>query len=49
MKHPWSVRLYDSKQMRFVKASEERKIVRQFRADVAQTQPAIGHAAIVGI
>lgn len=49
LKHPWSVRLYDSKQMRFVKASEERKIVRQFRADVAQTQPAIRPAAIVSI
>jgi hypothetical protein len=34
-----------SKQMRFVKAAEERKILRQIRADVAQPQPAITRAA----
>ena len=48
LKHPWSVRLYDSKQMRFVKAAEERKIVRQIRADVAQIQPAIVRAVMAG-
>ncbi len=46
LKHPWSVRLYDSKQMRFAKAAEERKIVRQIRAEVDQTRPAMRHAAI---
>ena len=49
LKHPLSVRLYDSKQMRFVKAAEERKIVRQIRADVAQTQPAIERAVMAGL
>ena len=36
-KHPWSVRLYDPKQMKFVKVAEERKILRQIH-------PGVGHA-----
>jgi hypothetical protein len=49
LKHPWSVRLYDSKQMRFVKAAEERKILRQIEANISQAQKAMRHAAIVGL
>ena len=48
-KHSWSVRLYDSKQMRLVKAAEKRRIVRLVWADFAQSQQAMRHAAIVGL
>ena len=49
MKHPWSVRLYDPKQMRFVKAAEERKIQRQIQAGADQVHQANVHAVIAGI
>ena len=49
LKHPWSVRLYDSGKMRFVKVAEERKILRRIQADVDQAQRAIAHAAMVGL
>jgi hypothetical protein len=46
MKHPWSVRLYDFKKMRFVKVAEERKILRQIRAKIAQPPNALAHTVI---
>jgi hypothetical protein len=35
-KHPWSVRLYDLKNMRFVTAAEEGQVLRQIQASIAQ-------------
>jgi hypothetical protein len=49
MKHPWSVRLYDPQQMRFVKVAEERKILRQLHAVDSQAQQAKGHALLFGL
>ena len=49
LKHPWSVRLYDSKQMRFVKAAEERKIVRQIQASFDQAHQTNAHAIMAGL
>jgi hypothetical protein len=41
LKHPWSVRLYDSKKMKFMKAAEERAIVRQMQASADQARHAV--------
>ena len=49
MKHPWSVRLYDPKQMRFVKAAEERKIQRHLQAGADQAHHTNVHAAMAGL
>ena len=49
LKHPWSVRLYDPKMMRFVKGAEERRVLRQIRANVGQAQQAIVHAAMADL
>ena len=49
MKHPWSVRLYDPKQMRFMKAAEERTIQRQIQADADQAHHTNVHAAMAGL
>jgi hypothetical protein len=49
MKHPWSVRLYDPKQMRFVNAAEEREIVRQIQAGFDQSQLTKTHGLMVGL
>ena len=49
LKHPWSVRLYDPKNMRFVKAAEERKIVLHIQAGVDQAQLTNVHAVIAGL
>ena len=46
LKHPWSVRLYDPKNMRFVKATEERKIVRQIEASFDQGHQTNEHATM---
>jgi hypothetical protein len=43
-KHPWSVRLYDPINMRIVKASEERKIMRQIQASFDQAHQTNKHA-----
>jgi hypothetical protein len=39
LKHPWSVRLYDQGNMKFVSAGEEREINRQIQA---ATYPQLG-------
>jgi hypothetical protein len=44
-----AVRLYDSKQMRFVKAAEERKIVRQIQASFDQAHQTNVHAIMAGL
>jgi hypothetical protein len=49
LKHPWSVRLYDTKNMRIVKAAEERKIVRQIQASFDQARPIDLHAVMAGL
>ena len=49
LKHPWSVRLYDPKQMRFVNAAEEREIVRQIQAGFDQSQLTKTHGLMVGL
>jgi hypothetical protein len=49
LKHPWSVRLYDPKMMRFVKSAEERRVVRQIRASVGHSQEAMAHAGIADL
>ena len=48
-KHPWSVRLYDPKNMRFVKVAEERRILRKIQAGVGQAQQTKVHAVMVGL
>ena len=49
LKHPWSVRLYDPDHMRFVKSAEERRIVRQIRAEFDQGQLTKTHGLLVGL
>jgi hypothetical protein len=49
MKHPWSVRLYDPQQMRFMKVAEERKLLRQIHAGVSQTRQEKAHASLFGL
>jgi hypothetical protein len=49
LKHPWSVRLYDSEKMRFVKVAEERRILRQIQASAGQAQQAVEHALMAGL
>ena len=49
LKHPWSVRLYDAKNMRIVKAAEERKIVRQIQVSFDQAPQTNAHAVIAGL
>jgi hypothetical protein len=49
LKHPWSVRLYDPRKMKFVKASEERKFQRQIQANVDQAHQTNVHAVMVGV
>lgn len=49
LKHPWSVRLYDPKNMRFVKAAEERIIVRQIQASFDQAHQTNVHALMAGL
>lgn len=49
LKHPWSVRLYDLKNMRIVKAAEERKIVRQIQASFDQAHQTNVHAIMAGL
>jgi hypothetical protein len=49
LKHPWSVRLYDPKNMRIVKAAEERKIVRQIQASFDQADQTNVHAIMAGL
>lgn len=49
LKHPWSVRLYDPKQMKFVKVAEERKILRQIQAGIDDARQTKVHAVIVGL
>lgn len=49
LKHPWSVRLYDPKQMRFVNAAEEREIVRQIQAGFDQGHQTNAHAVTAGL
>jgi len=49
LKHPWSVRLYDPKTMRFVKGAEERRVLRQIRANVGQAQQAIVQAEMADL
>ena len=44
-----AVRLYDPKNMRFVKAAEERKIVLQIQAGVDQAQLTKAHGLMVGL
>ena len=46
LKHPWSVRLYDPKNMRFVKAAEERRIVRQIQAFFDHADQTNAHAVM---
>jgi hypothetical protein len=48
-KHPWSVRLYDPKNMKFVKPAEERKFQRQIQSDVDQARQTNVHAVMAGI
>jgi len=49
LKHPWSVRLYDPKEMRFVKAAAERKIVRQFQTSIDRAHQTNVHAVMAGL
>jgi hypothetical protein len=49
LKHPWSVRLYDPRTMRFVKAAEERKFVRQIQASFDQAHQTNMHAVNFGL
>jgi hypothetical protein len=49
LKHPWSVRLYDPKKMKFVKAAEERKIQRQIQAGVYQAHQTVAHALMANL
>ena len=49
LKHPWSVRLYDPKTMRFVKGAEERRVLRQIRANAGQAQHGIVQAAMADL
>ena len=49
LKHPWSVRLYNPKQMKFVKVAEERKILRQIQAGVGHAQQTNVDAVMVGL
>ncbi len=49
LKHPWSVRLYDPKMMRFVKSAEERRVLLQIRANVGQAQRAIVNAVMADL
>ena len=46
LKHPWSVRLYDPKKMRFVKSAEERKTLRLIRASIEQAHQAVMHSEV---
>ena len=48
-KHPWSVRLYDTENMRIVKAAEERKIVRQIQASIDQSRQTNVHTIKAGL
>jgi hypothetical protein len=48
-KHPWSIRLYDAKNMKIVKAAEERKIVRQIHASVDQAHQANVHTMMADL
>ena len=49
LKHPWSLRLYDPKNMKFVKPAEERKFRRQIQSGVDQAHQTNVHAAMAGI
>ena len=49
LKHPWSIRLYDPNNMRFVKAAEERKIVRQIQAFFDQGHQTNVHPIMAGL
>ena len=48
-KHPWSIRLYDPKNMRIVKAAEERIIVRQIQASFDQARQTNVQAIMAGL
>ena len=49
LKHPWSVRLYDPKNMRIVKATDERKIMLQIQVSFDQARQTNMHAIVAGL
>jgi hypothetical protein len=49
LKHPWSVRLYDPKMMRFLTGGEERRVLREIRANAGQAQQAIVHTVMADL